>query len=97
MLSEDEEVLLRSQFATLKGKGKRIEEHLAEHNDQFRVVFEAIRQLLSEEEYREALDNYGLDSFVAKIGAEAVRDLLCKIDGRCRGRGDCGGRSRLHR
>ena len=27
-LSEDEEVLLRSQFATLKGKGKRIEEHL---------------------------------------------------------------------
>jgi nitrate reductase assembly molybdenum cofactor insertion protein NarJ len=50
LLSEDEEVLLRSQFATLKGKLKRIEEHLAEHNDQFRVVFEAIRQLLSEEE-----------------------------------------------
>jgi phage regulator Rha-like protein len=100
-LSEDEEVLLRSQFATLKGTGKhskylsfvfteqgvamlssvlnskraievniaimrafvkmrellatnkefagklkRIEEHLAEHNDQFRVVFKAIRQLL---------------------------------------------------
>lgn len=43
-------MLLRSQFATLKGKLKRIEEHLAEHNDQFRVVFEAIRQLLSEEE-----------------------------------------------
>ena len=38
------------------------------------------KQLLSEEEYREALDNYGLDSFVAKIGAEGVRDLLCKID-----------------
>jgi len=52
LLSEDEEVLLRSQFATLKGKGKRIEEHLAEHNDQFRVVFEAIKQLLSEEENR---------------------------------------------
>lgn len=51
-LSEDEEVLLRSQFATLKGKLKRIEEHLAEHNDQFRVVFEAIKQLLSEEENR---------------------------------------------
>ena len=45
-------MLLRSQFATLKGKGKRIEEHLAEHNDQFRVVFEAIKQLLSEEENR---------------------------------------------
>jgi len=38
------------------------------------------KQLLSEEEYREALDNYGLDSFVAKIGAEGIRDLLCKID-----------------
>jgi DNA-directed RNA polymerase subunit beta' len=38
------------------------------------------KQLLSEEEYREALDNYGLDAFVAKIGAEGVRDLLTKID-----------------
>ncbi len=38
------------------------------------------KQLLSEEELREALDNYGHDSFVAKIGAEGVRDLLCKID-----------------
>ncbi len=38
------------------------------------------KQLLSEEEYREALDNYGLDSFEAKIGAEGIRDLLCKID-----------------
>ena len=38
------------------------------------------KQLLSEEEYREALDNYGLDSFVAKIGAEGVRELLTKID-----------------
>ena len=38
------------------------------------------KQLLSEEEYREALDNYGLDSFEAKIGAEGVRELLCKID-----------------
>ena len=38
------------------------------------------KQLLSEEEYREALDNYGLDSFVAKIGAEGILDLLKKID-----------------
>ncbi|QBG47796.1 DNA-directed RNA polymerase subunit beta' [Verrucomicrobia bacterium S94] len=38
------------------------------------------KQLLSEEEYREALDNYGAESFVAKIGAEGVRDLLSKID-----------------
>jgi len=38
------------------------------------------KQLLSEDEYREAIDNYGIDSFVAKIGAEGIRDLLCKID-----------------
>ena len=37
------------------------------------------KQLLSEMEYREALDTYG-DTFVAKMGAEAVRDLLQKID-----------------
>ena len=38
------------------------------------------KQLLSDEEYREACSNYGVDSFVAKIGAEAVRELLVKID-----------------
>jgi DNA-directed RNA polymerase subunit beta' len=38
------------------------------------------KQLLSEEEYREAVDNYGPDSFVAKIGAEAVRELLSNIN-----------------
>jgi len=38
------------------------------------------KQLLSEEEYREACDNYGDHSFVAKIGAEGVRELLTKID-----------------
>jgi DNA-directed RNA polymerase subunit beta' len=38
------------------------------------------KQLLSEEEYREAIDNYGFDSFTAKIGAEGVRELLSKID-----------------
>ena len=37
------------------------------------------KQLLSEMEYREALETYG-DTFVAKMGAEAVRDLLQKID-----------------
>ena len=30
-------------------KLNRIEEHLAEHDEQFRVVFEAIKQLLKEE------------------------------------------------
>ncbi len=38
------------------------------------------KQLLSEEEYREALANYGDESFVAKIGAEGVRELLTQID-----------------
>ena len=37
------------------------------------------KQLLSEDEYREALDKYG-ESFIAKMGAEGVRDILAKID-----------------
>ena len=37
------------------------------------------RQLLSETEYREAQEQYG-DTFVAKMGAEAVRLVLCGID-----------------
>ncbi len=37
------------------------------------------KQLLSEMEYREAQDKYS-DAFVAKIGAEAVRDLMKKLD-----------------
>ncbi len=37
------------------------------------------RQLLSETEYREALEQYG-DSFVAKMGAEAIRKVLSSID-----------------
>ncbi|MFC1498651.1 DNA-directed RNA polymerase subunit beta' [Verrucomicrobiota bacterium] len=38
-----------------------------------------IKHLFSELEYREALEKYG-DSFVAKMGAEAVFDLLKKVD-----------------
>ncbi|TAK48066.1 MAG: DNA-directed RNA polymerase subunit beta' [Xanthobacteraceae bacterium] len=34
------------------------------------------RQLLSEEEYLRAVDEYGADSFTAMIGAEAIRELL---------------------
>jgi DNA-directed RNA polymerase subunit beta' len=34
------------------------------------------RQLLSEEEYLRAQDEYGADSFTAMIGAEAIRELL---------------------
>ena len=37
-------------------------------------------QLLSEHEYREAKETYGVDAFVAKIGAEAVREALVKVD-----------------
>lgn len=38
------------------------------------------RQLLTEQEYQQALEEYGDDAFVAKMGAEAVRDVLAKID-----------------
>src|SRR5881227_3542294 len=34
------------------------------------------RQLLSEEEYLRAQDEYGQDNFTAKIGAEAIREML---------------------
>jgi len=37
------------------------------------------KQLLSETEYREALEQYG-ETFVAKMGAEAIRDILKMID-----------------
>jgi len=37
-------------------------------------------QLLTEQEYREARETYGPDAFVAKMGAEAVRDALAAID-----------------
>ena len=37
-------------------------------------------QLLSEHEYREARETYGPDAFLAKMGAEAVRDALTKVD-----------------
>jgi DNA-directed RNA polymerase subunit beta' len=38
------------------------------------------RQLLSEEEYLRAQDEYGADSFTAMIGAEAIREMLKAID-----------------
>ncbi|MEJ6603109.1 MAG: DNA-directed RNA polymerase subunit beta' [Opitutaceae bacterium] len=39
-----------------------------------------LKQLLTDIEYRQALDEYGDDSFVAKMGAEAVRDCLSLMD-----------------
>ncbi len=38
------------------------------------------KQLLTDTEYRQALDEYGDDSFVAKMGAEAVREALKGMD-----------------
>src|SRR3569833_2161008 len=38
------------------------------------------RQLLSEDEFLKAQDEYGADSFTAKIGAEALRDMLRALD-----------------
>jgi DNA-directed RNA polymerase subunit beta' len=39
-----------------------------------------VRQLLSEEEYLIAQDEFGQDSFTALIGAEAIRELLRNMD-----------------
>ena len=39
-----------------------------------------MNQLLTEDEYQEALDKYGEDSFRAGIGAEALREILANID-----------------
>src|SRR5437867_6319937 len=38
------------------------------------------RQLLSEDEYIKAQDEYGADSFTAMIGAEAIREMLKALD-----------------
>lgn len=38
------------------------------------------KQLLNEKEYREAVDKYGEESFVAGMGAESIKMLLAEID-----------------
>lgn len=38
------------------------------------------KQLLTEQEYLQAQEEYGDDAFVAKMGAEALKDVLQKID-----------------
>lgn len=38
------------------------------------------KQLLNDVEYREAQEKYGRDAFVAKMGAEAIKDLLATED-----------------
>jgi len=37
-------------------------------------------ELLTEEQYLDAQDQYGADTFTAKIGAEAIRDILIALD-----------------
>jgi len=39
-----------------------------------------LRELLTEEQYMNAVEEYGEDAFTAKIGAEAIRDMLTAID-----------------
>ncbi|HVU17754.1 MAG TPA: DNA-directed RNA polymerase subunit beta' [Candidatus Didemnitutus sp.] len=39
-----------------------------------------LKQLLTETEYQQAVDEYGVDAFTAKMGAEAVRDVLVQVD-----------------
>jgi DNA-directed RNA polymerase subunit beta' len=38
------------------------------------------KQLLTEEQYNQAIDEYGADTFTAGIGAEAIRELLSAMD-----------------
>ena len=38
------------------------------------------RQLLTEDEYQDAIDEYGEETFQAGIGAEVIRDMLKEID-----------------
>jgi DNA-directed RNA polymerase subunit beta' len=38
------------------------------------------RELVTEERFRELRDQYGEDSFIVKMGAEAIKELLSRID-----------------
>ena len=40
----------------------------------------AVNQLLTEEQYQDAIDEYGEDAFRASIGAEALKEILASID-----------------
>jgi DNA-directed RNA polymerase subunit beta' len=40
----------------------------------------AEKQLLTEEQYNQAIEEFGQDSFTAGIGAEAIRELLTGMD-----------------
>ncbi|WP_143810839.1 hypothetical protein, partial [Oenococcus oeni] len=38
------------------------------------------KQLITEAEYRQYQDQYGTDTFDAKMGAEAIKELLAEVD-----------------
>jgi DNA-directed RNA polymerase subunit beta' len=39
-----------------------------------------LHQLLSEDEYQQAIDEYGEDTFTAGIGAEAIKTMLSQLE-----------------
>jgi DNA-directed RNA polymerase subunit beta' len=39
-----------------------------------------LKQLLTQTEHQQAVEEYGADAFTAKMGAEAIRDVLIQID-----------------
>ena len=53
-----------------------------------------LKQLLTDNEYRQAIDEYGDDAFTAKMGAEAVRDVLEEHGSRGHGRRAAGADAR---
>jgi DNA-directed RNA polymerase subunit beta' len=63
-LRELEKVLYFEAFVVVKPKKTPLKE----------------KELLSDERYRKALEEYGAESFDAGMGAEAVRELLEKVD-----------------
>jgi len=63
-LRELEKVLYFEAYVVMNPKGTPLKE----------------KELLSDERYRKAIEEYGADSFVAGMGAEAIRELLRKVD-----------------
>ncbi len=63
-LRELEKVLYFEAYVVINPKGTLLKE----------------KELLSDERYRKAIEEHGADSFVAGMGAEAIRELLRKVD-----------------
>ncbi len=63
-LRELEKVLYFEAYVVINPKGTPLKE----------------KELLSDERYRKAIEEHGADSFVAGMGAEAIRELLRKVN-----------------